>query len=265
MATIADVYVQVIPSMEGTKGTLTSLMDSEANSAGTKASGTFGSSFSGGLTTVAALGASAFGVFTAAVAGTTSAFSSGISQLASYTDHIDKQSQKLNMTSSEYQEWSAVMQHCGTSIDSTQSSMKTLSAAAETGNEAFETLGISMADIESMDSEELFSATITALQNMEDETERTYTASQLLGRGATELGALLNTSAEDTQEMKDRVNELGGVLSNDAIKAGAAYTDSLQDMKTAFSGLKNNMLVEFLPAVTTVMDGLTEIFSGDSS
>ena len=205
MATIADAYIQIIPSAEGISGQLTSIMDSEASSAGSSASGSFGSSFSSGLGTVAKVGAASFGVFTAAVAGGTSALASGITNLASYTDHIDKQSQKMNMTSTEYQEWSAVMEHCGTSMDSLQSSMKTLSTAAETGNAAFDTLGISMEEIQSMDSEELFSATITALQDMDDETERTYAASQLLGRGATELGALLNTSAEDTQAMKDRV------------------------------------------------------------
>lgn len=265
MATLGEYYIQIMPSADGIGNQLSSIMDSQASSAGTSASGSFGSAFSSGLGTVATVGAAAFGVFTTAVAGTTAALAGGISNLASYTDHIDKQSQKMNMSAESYQEWSAVMQHCGTSIDTMQSSMKTLSNAVENGNGAFETLGISLEEASALSSEDLFSEVITQLQSMEDDTERTYVASQLLGRGATELGALLNTSAEDTQAMKDRVQELGGVLSDDAIKAGAAYKDSLQDMSTAFSGLKNSMLVEFLPACTTVMDGLTEIFSGDSS
>lgn len=264
MATLGEYYIQIMPSADGIGTQLSSIMDSQASSAGTSASSSFGSTFSSGLGTVATVGAAAFGVFTTAVAGSTAALAGGISNLASYTDHIDKQSQKMNMSAESYQEWSAVMQHCGTSIDTMQSSMKTLANAVENGNEAFETLGISLEDASALSSEDLFSEVITQLQGMEDETERTYVASQLLGRGATELGALLNTSAEDTQAMKDRVQELGGVLSDDAIAAGAAYTDSLQDMKTAFSGLKNNMLSEFLPACTTVMDGLTEIFAGDS-
>jgi len=157
------------------------------------------------------------------------------------------------------------MQHSGTSIESLQSSMKTLANAVENGNDAFQRLGITQEQIASMSNEDLFSATITALQNVEDETERTYLAGQLLGRGATELGALLNTSAEETQAMKDRVHELGGVMSDEAVKAAASYQDSLQDMQTAFSSLSRNMISEFLPSVTTVMDGLSEIFSGDSN
>lgn len=198
---------------------------------------------------------------TAAVAlGTSLVKSTGA--VAAYGDNIDKMSQKMGLSAEAYQEWDAVMRHSGTSIESLQSSMKTLANAVETGNDAFETLGMTQEQIASMSNEELFSATITALQQVDNETQRTYLAGKLLGRGATELGALLNTSAEDTQAMKDRVHELGGVMSDEAVKAAAAYQDSLQDMQTAFGGLKTNMMSEFLPGMTTVMDGLGELFSG---
>ena len=106
--------------------------------------------------------------------------------------------------------------------------------AVENGNKAFQRIGLTQEELANMSQEEIFDATIAGLQNVEDETERTYLAGQLLGRGATELGALLNTSAEETQAMKDRVHELGGVMSDEAVKSAAAYQDQLQDMKTAF-------------------------------
>lgn len=225
----------------------------------------FASALGSGLGTAAKLGVAAVGAVTAAAISAGTALVNATSKVASYGDNIDKMSQKMGLSAKAYQEWDAVMQHSGTSIESLQASMKTLANAVENGNEAFQRLGITQEQIASMNNEELFSATITALQNVEDETERTYLAGQLLGRGATELGALLNTSAEDTQAMKDRVHELGGVMSDEAVKAAAAYQDSLQDMQTAFSSLSRNMISEFLPSVTTVMDGLTEIFAGDSN
>jgi hypothetical protein len=57
--------------------------------------------------------------------------------VASYGDNIDKMSQKMGMSASAYQEWDAVMQHSGTSMETMKSSMKTLANAAETGNDAF--------------------------------------------------------------------------------------------------------------------------------
>ena len=49
MPTIADYYVQIMPSAEGISGELSNIMDDAAGSAGSKASGTFGSNFSSGL------------------------------------------------------------------------------------------------------------------------------------------------------------------------------------------------------------------------
>ena len=210
---------------------------------------------------VAAAGIAA--VTTATVAmGTAVVKSAG--DTAAYGDNIDKMSQKMGMSAEAYQEWDAIMQHSGTSMESLQASMKTLASAAETGKDSFDKLGISQEQIANMSQEELFSATITALQNVSSETERTYLAGQLLGRGATELGALLNTSAEDTQAMRDRLHELGGVMSDEAVKAAAHYQDSLQDMQTAFQGLQRNLTSEFLPGITGVMDGLAEVFIGNN-
>ena len=218
-----------------------------------------------GLATAAKVGAAAITAVTAATAAMTTALVNGVSKTAEYGDNIDKMSQKMGMTAESYQEWDAVMQHCGTSIDSMQAGMKTLATAAESGSDAFEQLGLSQESIAGMSQEELFGATITALQNVESETERTYLAGQLLGRGATELGALLNTSAEDTQAMKDRVHELGGVMSNEAVKAAARYQDSLQDMKASFSGLKNSLISDFLPGMSTIMDGIASLVIGEDS
>lgn len=258
MATdIAKAYVQIVPSAQGIKGKISEALGGEAESAGKESGGKFASAMGAALK----VGGAAIAAGAAAL---TAAITKGVSETAAYGDEIDKMSQKMGLSAQAYQEWDAIMQHSGTSIESLQSGMKTLANAVESENGAFERLGITQEQIASMNNEELFSATITALQNVDNETERTYLAGQLLGRGATELGALLNTSAEDTEAMRQRVHELGGVMSDEAVKAAAAYQDSLQDMKTAVSGVGREMMSELLPSVTSVMDGLTEVFAGDS-
>lgn len=223
----------------------------------------FGSKVKGAFSASMKVGAAAIGAVVTETVALSGALVKGVNDLAEYGDHIDKQSQKMNMSAQAYQEWSAIMQHSGTSIDSMQMAMKTLANAAETDSEAFVALGMNLEDVKNMNSEELFSKTITALQNVESDTQRTYLAGQLLGRGATELGALLNTSAEDTEKMRQRVHELGGVMSDDAVKASAKFKDSMQDMKTAMSGMVRGITSEFLPSFTDVMDGLTSIFAGE--
>lgn len=230
------------------------LNDSESKAKGFKAK--FGKVMKG-----AAVGVAAITTATAAVGG---AFVKATGSVAEYGDHIDKMSQKMGLSAEKYQEWDAILQHSGTSIDTMKAGMKTLANAVESGNEAFQRIGLTQEQIANMSQEELFGATISGLQNVEDTTERTYLAGKLLGRGATELGALLNTSAEDTEAMRQRVHELGGVMSDEAVKAAAHYKDSLQDMTTALNGVKRNMMSSFLPSITTVMDGIANLFSSNS-
>lgn len=239
-------------------------LDSSKYDEGLAESESKGGKFGAGLAKAAKGVGVAVTAVTTATAAAGGAFLKGAGDVASYGDNIDKMSQKMGLSAEKYQEWDAILQHSGSSIEAMKGSMKKLATQAVKGNEAFEAIGLTQDQIANMSQEELFEATISGLQNVEDSTQRTYLAGQLLGRGATELGALLNTSAEDTEAMRQRVHELGGVMSDEAVKAAAAYQDSLQDMTTAFDGVKRNMMSSFLPAVTTVMDGLGNLFSGDS-
>lgn len=218
---------------------------------------------SGGWTvlkgTLADLAASAIKTAASAISDTAQEMITGA---AEYGDTIDKMSQKMGMSSDAYQEWDFVLQHCGASIESLKPAMKTLATAAENGSDAFAQLGISQEQIAGMSQEQLFDATIAGLQNVTDETQRTYLAGKLLGKGATELGPLLNTSADDVADMRAQVHDLGGVMGSDAVKAAAAYQDSLQNMQYAFSGLKNNISGGLLPTLTLIMDGVTKMLTG---
>ena len=225
---------------------------------------TFAQSLGGGLKTAAKVGGVAIGTIAAGTAALATSMVKGAGEVASYGDNIDKMSQKMGISATAYQEWDAILQHSGTSIDGMQRGMMTLSKAAESGSDAFQKLGLSQEEVASMNQEELFAATIRGLQGMEEGSERTVLAQQLLGGAAKELGALLNTSAEDTEAMRQRVHELGGVMSDEAVKAAAAYQDSLQDMNTSLDGLKRGVFAEFMPGITGVMNGLTDIFGGDT-
>lgn len=209
--------------------------------------------------TLADLAASAIKTAASAIGDTAQEMITGA---AEYGDTIDKMSQKMGMSSDAYQEWDFVLQHCGASIESLKPAMKTLATAAESGSDAFAQLGISQEQIAGMSQEQLFDTTIAGLQNVTDETQRTYLAGKLLGRGATELGPLLNTSVDDVADMRAQVHDLGGVMGSDAVKAAAAYQDSLQNMQYAFSGLKNNISGELLPTLTLIMDGVTKMLTG---
>lgn len=230
-----------------------------------KESKSFGDKLKSGLGGAAKIGAAAIGAVAAGSAALTKTMIDGASEAAVYGDNIDKMSQKMGISAEAYQEWDAIMRHSGTTIDALKPSMKTLATQAEKSSDAFQKLGISQEEVKNLSQEDLFARVISGLQGMEEGTERTYLTSQLLGRGATELGALLNTSAEDTEKMRQKVHELGGVMSDEAVKSAAAYQDSLQDMQTALSGAKRSIMGEFMPSLTAVMDGVSELFTSGST
>ena len=240
---------------------LKAAQDDAANSA--EQAGEKASSFGQKIANAAKVGAAAFAAIGTASVAAIGTIGKLVTSTAEYGDNVDKMSQKMGISATAYQEWDAVMQHSGTSMETLKASMKTLATAAESGNDAFAKLGITQSDIANMNTEELFSATITALQNVDDETERTYLTGKLLGRGATELGALLNMSAEETEEMQQRVHELGGVMSDDAVKASAAFADNMKDLKTTISGLGRNIAAGFLPGVNDILAGFTSLIIGE--
>lgn len=244
-------------------------LNSEEFNSGIENADKKGESFSAklktGLGNAAKVGGAAIAALgTAAVALGTS-FTKGVVELSEYGDAIDKNSQKMGISAKAYQEWDFVLQHSGSSIDAMSKGMMTLSKQAEANNEAFAQLGITEEDLATLNKEDLFAKTIEGLQAMGESTERDALAAQLFGGSAKELGPLLNTTADDVAAMRKQVNELGGVMSDQAVKDAAALQDSIQNLKTAFEGLKRMLLSDFLPIVTKVSDGLTKILSGDKA
>lgn len=263
MPVVASATLEVTPVLSGAQQSLTQQLTGATVEASDKAGQESGGKFANSMAKKIAVGSVAVA---GAVTGVGAALVGTASKTAAYGDQIDKASQKLGVSSTFYQEWEAVLQHSGTSMDKMGASFKKLATASQDASAdqqaAFAKLGMSMDDVAKMSPEELFTNVISGLQGMENGTERTAVATQLLGKGAMEMGALLNTSAEDTQAMIDTVHNLGGVMSEDAVKASARYQDSLQDMQTAFSGVKNTIGAQLLPVLSDLMDKVSVFVSG---
>lgn len=230
-------------------------------------SGKLGEALKEGIAKGAEMAAAAVTAMAAAASAAVAGIVNAAGATAEYGDNIDKMSQKLGMSSDAYQEWDFIMQHSGSDIDKMTTSMKKLAEEVQEPTEkstaAFEKLGISIEDAKNMSQEDLFSATITALQKMESGTERTALATDLLGKSAMDLGALLNTSAEETQSMREEVHKLGGVMDEDAVKTAAAFQDSLQNVKTALGGITRNIGADFMPSMIQIMNSVSQIAMGN--
>lgn len=265
---LASAYVQIIPSAKGISGSISSILEPEADKAGKSAGGKLGSA----LGTAAKVGAGAITAATAALAAGGAAFVKSSNEVAQYGDSVDKMSQKLGLSAKSYQEWDYVMQLAGTDMGSMTTGLKTLTNKlddAKNGSDEargmFEKLGISMEDINTMSREDLFAKTIEGFQGMADSTDRAALANDLFGKSGQNLAPLFNQSAEATKGLIEQANQYGMIMSGDAVKASADFEDALTRMQSTMTGAKNALIAEFLPSLTSMMDGVSMLVSGDKN
>ena len=216
-----------------------------------------GSAFSSIAKGAAAVGTA---VVSGAAAVGTSAFKMA-TDTAGAADEVDKMSQKLGMSRQSYQEWDYVMAQAGVDVNSLESGVKTLTNKlddAKNGSagatEAFSKLGLSTEQLQNMSREEVFDATIKALQQMPDSAERAALANDLLGKSGQNLTPLFNETAESTEALKQKAHDLGMVMSDDTVDAGVKFTDTIDTIKRSFQGMMNRLGGTVLPLVQKVLE-----------
>lgn len=268
---VARAVVTIVPTMEGAQQTITNELTQAASSSDVGNAGrTAGSNFVSGLGRGLAVAGAATAAVGAAAIKAGDAFADAAGEVAEYGDNIDKMSQRLGLSYEGFQRWDYILGQSGVDIDSMQTGLKTLTNQLDDARNGsadaqarFEALGLSLEDISNMSREEVFESVISGFQRMEDSTERAALANDLFGRSGQNLTPLFNQSIEETQALAQAAEDLGLIMSDDAVKASADYQDALDTMQRSMAGLKNNMMGNFLPGITSVMDGLTELFTGE--
>ena len=247
--------------------------DYEKDLAGADKQGaSFAEKLKSGLKTAAKVGGAAIAAIGTGAVALGTKFVTGMRDVATYGDEVDKMSQKLGLSKTAYQEWDYVLGQAGVEITSMSTGLKTLTNkldeaknGSEDAQKMFAALGLSMEDLSTMSREDVFASVITGFQGMADSTERAALANDLFGRSGQELTPLFNSSIKETNELRKAAHDLGFVLSDEAVGASADFNDALDTLTRTIKGIKNQFLQNFLPAATKVMDGLTAIFGGDSS
>ena len=190
-------------------------------------------------------------------------------ETAAYGDSVDKNSQKVGLSAKSYQQWDYAMNLAGTSMADCTTGLKTLTNTFDDANkgsksatEKFKRLGLSLDDLKGKSREEVFNETVKALQNVKNETEKAALANDLFGKSGQNLLPLFNQTNEETEKLLQEAEKYGMVMSDDAVKASAEFEDSLTKLKGTLNGVKNSLMGDLLPSLTTTMDGLSDVFAG---
>ena len=124
---------------------------------------------------------------------------------------------------------------------------------SDKAQETFTRLGIDFAALQAMEPEEQFKAISAAIAALPTEAERAAAAVSMFGKSGMSLLPLMG---ENIDAVKQKMERLGGVVSEDQTAAIAAMNDQLDWTKAAFDGIIGQVVGNLAPAVSSLVDDM---------
>ena len=173
--------------------------------------------------------------------------------VAETADEIDKASIRMGISAESYQELAYAAGQCGIEMSTMEKAAKKLEGT----------------DLN-------FDDAINQIMSLSTAEERSAKAAELFGESvAYQLSPLLEQSTEDFDGLIQRANDLGIVMSGDAVKAGVEFGDLMSDLKQSAQALGPSLgsalfpilidiikqVLEFMPQIQGFMAQLAPVLS----
>lgn len=180
----------------------------------------------------AAVGTAVVGAASAAVAGMVSM----AKKSAATADTIDKGAQRMQVSTDTYQELAHAASLSGVEMGTLEKAAKALAGTDLSMDEAL--------------------AQIYELGTAE---ERASMAAQLFGESvAYQMTPMLNASGPEFEAMREQAHELGLVMDETAVSAGATLGDAISNVTDSLTAMGTNLGASLMPLVQQVMDFIIE-------
>ena len=151
---------------------------------------------------------------------------------ASTADTVDKASIRMGVSAEYYQELAYAAGQCGVETNALEKAAKKL-----------EGTDLNM------------EAAMNQIMSFETAEERAAAAAELFGDSvAYTLSPLIEQSGESFDELINRADELGIVMSDDAVAAGVKLGDTISDIKQSFTAMGTSLGTAVIPMIQTIAD-----------
>lgn len=202
-----------------------------------------------------------------AVAAVTAAMIAGVVTTAAYGDEIGKSAKQLGISTEELQKWRFAAAKAGISQEQLQIGLLTLTRALEAASRgsgeainAFKEFGIEVENEDgTLKSQTQILRELSEVYNdMEDPVKRAALLTQIFGESGAALGPLLAEGAEGIEELMQRAEDLGLIMSEEAVQASEEFTNSMTDLTAILTGLRNKISIFLMPTLTRMINTFTE-------
>lgn len=187
-----------------------------------------------------------------------------------WADNILMLSQQTNVSTDTLQKWDYAARFIDTDTETMTKALakvvKQQGSAIKTGKDYVETLdgqkiALKDANGEYKTSETLFYEMVDSLGKIADETTREAAAQELFGKSFQEMMPLINAGSEGLKKYGDEAEELGLILSGDAVNSLGEFDDQMQRLKATTETAARELALSFLPATQDIAKSLTDLAS----
>jgi hypothetical protein len=124
-------------------------------------------------------------------------------------------------------------------------------------------LGVSVKDNNGQfrNQDEIFNDTIRKLQQIKNPTQKAISANKLFGRSAAELRPLLNQEASAVDNLREKANKLGLIITDQDIDNAVKFKDTMDTFTRYFQAKFGSAMMQMMPSLTDATEqiiGLTQ-------
>jgi hypothetical protein len=176
-------------------------------------------------------------------------------------DKLDDLSKKTGLSAEKLSGLTFAFKMSNVEIETMQKSFVMLSKNVVDNEDAFIALGISVknADGTYKAADVIFKEVATFFAKMPDGVLKTKLATELFGKAGAELIPILNSGADGIEEMTNRAEELGLVISTDATKASEEFKDQLDTLQQQMIAITVNGLTPFIKSASELIESLMKL------
>lgn len=117
-------------------------------------------------------------------------------------------------------------------------------------------LGLSANTLKGLALDQQFALIVRQINRLEDSAQRAAAVQDIFGRGASELGNLLNLTADDLAQYANQINGSAASLSATQIAELKKAQDAVEELSRSWAALKTNVAAAAAPVLTQAVNDL---------
>lgn len=204
---------------------------------------------------------------TVAAAGLGAALVAGMQAFANEADQSIKHARKINLSVEALQELQFAGERAGMSANQMNTALqrlqrRTADAAKGMGPavQAFAELGLNAEQLSRMETDQILERVIGALSKKPKQ-DWTRLLTALADIEGTEFAKLVESGLPALRELRKEAQKLGGVFTEEEAQRAEAYQDAMTNLKFTLSGIRNLLVVDVIPVVTSALGKATQFIA----